>query len=143
MAKRKPIDAKKAISSLLPPPGTDPTPAAPSSDPTTAYKITAKPEQLRAIVSNPPPRPSVQAFLDHWFAIRGGPAQFAADLCQEYDAASPGSLVRSQIIQLVVRSMKVADTKEGSMDELGLVTDADLDRLLETVGQKLVTEGAG
>jgi len=137
MPRRRKITAAEAVANVLPPPaGADPDPA------TVTFRLTPKPEVLRKIVENPPPRPSVQAFLDHWFALRGGSAQFARDLCQEYDAADPGSMIRSQIIQLVVRSMKVADVKEGSMDELGLVTDADLDRLIDTVGDKIVADAA-
>lgn len=139
MAKRKPIDAKKALATILPTPGAGAAPPTPAG-----VKVTPPPaERLRKLVENPPPRPSLQAFLDHWFAVRGGPAQFALDLCQEFDAAEPGSLVRSQITQLVLRSMKVADAKEGALDELGLISDADLERQLAQLGAKLVADAGG
>lgn len=142
MAKRKPISPKKVLNDILPMPGVTPPPAeAPSAPAVPEYKAPVNPgEKLYSIIANPPPRPSVNAFLDHWFAQRGGPAQFALELSQEYDAAEAGSLVRSQIVQLVVRSMKVADTKEGANDDLGMVSDADLERLLGELGTKLLAD---
>jgi hypothetical protein len=135
---KKPTEAAKAaLASILPMPGV--AHGQPPAEP--EVKVTPpKAEHLRKLVANPPPRPSLQAFLDHWFAVRGGPAQFALDLCQEFDAADPGSLVRSQITTLVLRSMKVADAKEGALDELGLLSDADLDRQLALLGEKLTAE---
>lgn len=126
--------ARDALANVLPP-ASPPTAEAPPT-----VRLAPRAETLRKIVENPPPRPSVQAFLDHWFALRGGPAQFALDLCREYDAAEAGSQIRQRIVEIVMRSMKVADTKDGSLDELGLVSDADLDRLLESTGNRLVFE---
>lgn len=144
-ARRKPISPATVLNDILKMPGLETQ--APPPDPTVApaapvpeYKFTPAPERLRQIVANPPPRPSTQAFLDHWFAIRGGPAQFALDLSQEYDAAEPGSLVRTQIIQVVMRSMKVTDGKEGANDELGMVSDADLEKMLGELGAKLLAD---
>lgn len=139
----KPTEAAKAaIGAVTPPEATPPANALVPQLLGPAPSPAARAERLRQIVANPPPRPSVNAFLDHWFAISGGPAQFALDLRQEFDAAEPGSLVRSQIIQLIVRSMKVADTKEGALDELGLITDDDLERRLKDIGDRLLDQAA-
>lgn len=143
-ARRKPISPATVLSDILKMPGLETQSPPPGPAPPSAlvpeYKFTPAPEKLRQIVANPPPRPSTQAFLDHWFAIRGGPAQFALDLCREYDAAEPGSLVRTQIIQVVMRSMKVTDGKEGSHDDLGMVSDADLEKMLTQLGAKLLAD---
>lgn len=143
-AKRKPISPATVLNDILQMPGLStqapPPGPAPAGAMVPEYKFTPKPEKLREIVANPPPRPSTQAFLDHWFAIRGGPAQFALDLCKEYDAADPGSLVRTQIIQVVMRSMKVTDGKEGSHDDLGMISDADLEKMLGELGTKLLKD---
>lgn len=135
--RRKKPTAREALAAVLNP---DPAPASPAAEPAPTFKITPKPDALRKLVENPPPRPSVNAFLDHWFAIRGGPAKFAQELSDEFDEAEPGSLVRTQIIQLVMRSMKVADAKEAGLDELGLVTDADLFRMIDDLGKKIVAD---
>lgn len=150
MAKRKPINPKKVLNDILPMPGlppaapTPPPAEAPSAPAAPEYKAPVNPgEKLYKIIENPPPRPSVNAFLDHWFAQRGGPAQFALELSKEFDAAEAGTLVRSQIVQLIVRSMKVADTKEGANDDLGMVSDADLERLLGELGNRLLGDAGG
>lgn len=144
--KRKPTDPAAVLNTILKLPGlptAEPPAGAPSPPPDPEYKFTPQPEKLREIVKNPPARPSTQAFLDHWFALRGGPAQFALDLCIEYDAAAPGSLVRSQIVQVIFRSMKTTDAEQGRNDDLGMVSDADLERLLTELGTKLLKDAEG
>ena len=49
-------------------------------------------------------------------------------------------MVRSQIVALIMRSMKVTDGKEGAHDDLGMVSDADLERLLGELGEKLLAD---
>lgn len=142
--KKKSATAKAAdaLADILPMPGLK-NEAAPPADPA-AVLVAAKPvlidrnEQLRKIVENPPPRPSSAAFLDHWFALRGGPAQFALDLCREYDAAEPGTQVRQRIIELVMRTMNLTDKKDGANDDMGLLTDDDLFRMMRTVGERIL-----
>ena len=97
-------------------------------------------EQLLEIVKDPPPRPSTAAFLDHWFALCGGPAQFALDLRKEYLAAPSGSQIRQRIIEVVMRGMNLTDKKEGASDDMGLLTDDDLFRMMKVVGSRILAD---
>jgi hypothetical protein len=102
----------------------------------------APPERprLKRLVENPPPRPSLEAFLDHYFAVAGGPAKVALELRQEYEAAEPGSQIRSRIMELLVRSLKSADGKQGGLDDMGILSDQDIERMLEEREKKLLAE---
>lgn len=140
--RKKPVATKAAadaLASILPMPGVTPTPP-PAGEPPPAAKpvLLDRSEQLRKIVENPPPRPSTAAFLDHWFALSGGPAQFALDLRIEYDAAPAGSQIRQRIIEVVMRAMGQTDKKEGETDNLGLISDDDLFRMLQQVGERIL-----
>lgn len=123
---RKPIDPAKVLADVIPPAF---SPPAPKERP-----------RLARIVENPPPRPSLEAFLDHYFAASGGPAAVALELRREYEAAEAGSQIRSRIMELVIRSLKSADGKQGGLDELGILSDADLMRLADERERKLEAE---
>lgn len=133
-------EAADALASILPMPGvTHPEPP-PAGEPPQAVKpvLLDRSEQLLELVKDPPPRPSTAAFLDHWFALSGGPAQFALDLRIEYNAAPPGSQIRQRIIEVVMRAMGQTDKKEGEADNLGLITDDDLFRMLKQTGERIL-----
>lgn len=82
-------------------------------------------------VKNPPIRPSLDAFVDHFFLIAGGPAEVARMLFDEFNAAAQGSLIRQRILDTVLRSLKKNDEGgKGLADDLGILSDDDLARVI-------------
>jgi len=52
-------------------------------------------------------------------------------LHDEFTAAAPGSLVRQRILDIIFRATKHVDDKRGPRDDLGALSDEDLERELE------------
>ena len=123
---RKAIDPAKVLADVIPP----------------AFPPPAPPERprLKRLVENPSPRPSLEAVLDHYFALAGGPAKFALELRQEYEAAEPGSQIRSRILDLILRLVQRGDAAGGALDDMGILSEDDLNRLIDERERRLVDQ---
>lgn len=119
-------DPSDVIRQLLPPLEAVP-PAPPPAD---RPKRKRPSKTLRENVKAPPPRPSLDAFLDHFFLIAGGPQQVAQMMFDEFRSAPGGSQIRGRIMETVLRTLKSADAKHKNADDLSIITDEDLERLM-------------
>lgn len=110
--------------------------------------VVKKRRKLKDLVGAPPPRPSLESFLDHFFQIAGGPRKVAKMLYDEWNSAAPGSLMRTRIGETILRNLKAADSRAKPMDDLGILSDEDIERFLNEREQRLieaegVTDGTG
>jgi hypothetical protein len=96
-----------------------------------AKKPGRKKAPLKDMVAAPQVRPTLGAIADHFFAQIGGPEAFAKHLADDFQAALPGSLARTKIIDIVARVLKNEDDKHGLGDDLGVLSDEDLLREIE------------
>lgn len=83
---------------------------------------------LGALISQRPP--TLEEFLELFFTAAGGAKAVAAMLFTEFHAARPGSLLRTRVLEMVVRAMKHTEGKDKTV-EMGLLSDDDLDREVE------------
>lgn len=113
------------IRGLLPP--LEAVPPAPLPDKPKRKRPT---KTLKESVKAPPPRPSLDAFLDHFFLIAGGPQQVAQMMFDEFRSAPAGSQIRGRVMETVLRTLKSADAKHKATDDLSIITDEDLERLM-------------
>src|SRR5215472_15804075 len=65
----------------------------------------------------------------HFFSLMGGPSGFARELHREYMASKAGGLVRFKILDLVLACQRFITPKDSLREELGLLTEADLQRV--------------
>lgn len=73
--------------------------------------------------------PQLTEFAEHFIRLRGGPVAVARMLSEEWDNAPRGGVVRSRIMDLLLRVWKIVDTKSLSREELELVSTEDLERM--------------
>ncbi len=71
------------------------------------------------------PRPTVDSVLDAFYAQAGGAAQVGKMLYDEYVTASPGSMIRAKVFELILRRMEKSEERSRRDDFDGL-TDEDL-----------------
>jgi hypothetical protein len=65
----------------------------------------------------------------HFFSLMGGPSGFARELHHEFLASKAGGLVRFKILDLVLQCQRFITPKDALKEELGLLTEADLERV--------------
>lgn len=94
-------------------------------------KKPAKAATIKDLVAAPPSRPSSDAFLDHFFAHAGGPEAVAKLLWDEFLSSPAGSMLRQRTLELVLRQLERSERNKGIWDDIGHLSDADLDRLAE------------
>lgn len=112
-----------------------PPPPDPPAPPKKSHK---KKPTLREVVESPPPRPTLDAVLDHFFALAGGPAKVANMMLREFDAAAAGSQVRQRILEALLRGLKASDAKGNPADDAGVLSDQDLERQIAVREQRIV-----
>ncbi len=103
---------------------------------------TEVPDKIKKALTGDLKDPQVREIAAHFFHIAGGPKAVALLLYQEFEASKPGSLMRQRILQLVLNATKYANEQagRGPLDELGLLSEQDIEReilsLLEKSGDK-------
>src|SRR5262245_57838514 len=75
--------------------------------------------------------PHLSELAEHFVNIAGGPQAMAKMLFVEWNAAKPGSLVRSRILDLVTRVWKFSTDSLRGAGDLGILSEDDIDRLLD------------
>lgn len=73
---------------------------------------------------------------EHFIEEAGGPRRMARMLFDEWEASKPGSIARVRIMQVISSVWRYAtETTSSTADDLGLVSEEDLERLInEKVG---------
>jgi hypothetical protein len=69
--------------------------------------------------------------VERFVRLNGGTDGLAKMLTLEYAEAKPGSLLRQRILDMILRCWKYLDEKTGHIEELGILSDEDLDREFE------------
>ncbi len=75
--------------------------------------------------------PHLSELAEHFIRLQGGPQAVAMMLKKEWDEANPGSIVRARILEMLLRTWKIAEDKTENLSDLGLLTKADLDREID------------
>lgn len=75
--------------------------------------------------------PHLSELAEHFIRLQGGPQAVALMLKREWDEANPGSIVRARILEMLLRTWKIAEDKSENLSDLGLLTKQDLDREIE------------
>jgi hypothetical protein len=89
-------------------------------------------------------QPDLAALVGHFFRHAGGEAAVARMLFDEYRDSPPGGVVRQRILDMILRATKFANDKEAPTDDLGSLSEDDLEReLTELIGEAVgdVQEG--
>jgi hypothetical protein len=74
--------------------------------------------------------PTVEEFLEHFFRAAGGPKLVAKMLFTEFQSAKPGSMLRTRVLEMVVRALRYNEGKDKTV-EMGLLSDDDLDDMID------------
>lgn len=81
-------------------------------------------------------QPDLAKLVTHFFHQAGGEREVAKMLYREFVDAQEGSIVRQRILDMVLRALKFTNEQDPPEDDLGILSDADLDRELnEIVGE--------
>lgn len=80
--------------------------------------------------------PTVEEFLEHFFNAAGGPKLVAKMLYTEFLSARPGSMLRTRVLEMIVRALKYNEGKDKTV-EMGLLDDNDLESMIQTRMQSL------
>lgn len=75
--------------------------------------------------------PDLACLVSHFFDHAGGERAVAKMLYDEFSEAKQGSIVRQRILDLILRSTKYANEQAPPVDDLGLLTEADLEAEFE------------
>jgi hypothetical protein len=75
--------------------------------------------------------PQLAEVAAHFFAHAGGPRQVSKMLFDEFVAAKQGSVVRQRILDMILRVTRFANEKNAPRDDLGMLTEDDLQREFE------------
>lgn len=85
--------------------------------------------------------PHLSDLAEHFVQVAGGPRQVARMMYQEWLAAREGSVVRARILDLLTRVWRFASESQPRVDDLGVLTEADLERELgDLLGSAGVTD---
>lgn len=93
-------------------------------------------EKLAAVVRGQARDPRLAEVAYHFVALCGGPKGFADILQQEFKKADAGSVVRQRIMDMVLRSLKIANDQTPATSDLSQLTDEDLERELALKAQE-------
>ena len=85
--------------------------------------------------------PQLAELVCCFFEEAGGTRAVAKLLYREFKAAKPGTLTRQRILDMILRGMKFANEKNPGRNDLGVLTDDDLTRELESVVSRLSADG--
>lgn len=83
-------------------------------------------------------QPDLAKLVAHFFKNAGGEGAVAKMLYDEFVAAPPGGIARQRIMDMILRGLKWANESEAPQDDLGILTEDDLERELD----QLIEEAA-
>ena len=91
-------------------------------------------------------QPDLARLTAAFFERAGGERNVANFLYEEFAASPPGGIVRQRILDMILRHLKWVNEKNAPVDDLGTLSDEDLDRelaqLIEVVGGENVNQQA-
>lgn len=90
-----------------------------------------KPIKAKESLSGAAPAPTTEGLVIEFMRQAGGSKRFAKMLYHEFTAATPGSITRQRILEAIMRGMAKIDADRNPLANLGHLSDADLDRLIE------------
>ena len=88
-------------------------------------------EVLRTGVQGKIKEPNLAEVAQHFVDMIGGERQLAKMLVDQYRHVETPQSVKTKIMQIVLGHIKTLNDKSGVIEELGLVTDEDLERALD------------
>lgn len=88
-----------------------------------------------------PELPALAEAIEHFIGFAGGTQAFAKMLWDEWLTQKPGSIARQRILELITRTWRMSEIRAGGNEDLGLLSEEDLERELDRRLAKL-TEGA-
>lgn len=91
----------------------------------------SKIEKLRQKLKNNEPLPDLSELVEQFVDVAGGPRNVAKMLHDEWEKAASGGIVRMRIMQILTQVWKYASDTRPSVGDLGLVTEEDLEKLLQ------------
>lgn len=75
--------------------------------------------------------PHLSELAEHFIRLRGGPYNVAKMLSQEWDTAPAGGVVRQRILEMLLRVWKSSDEQQKVIEDLGLLSEEDLEKLFQ------------
>lgn len=94
-------------------------------------KKTRVPDGVKRAIAQGADAPRMEDVVAHFFHAVGGPRAFASILEEEFRSAKPGSLIRSRVLDMVLRSLKFSNERAPNLGDLSLMGDEDLARTAE------------
>lgn len=86
------------------------------------------PPAIRKAIEGEIKEPQLAELSAHFFHAAGGPKAVAKMLFDEFAHANPGSQIRQRILDMILRVTRFANQQSGPVDDLGILTDEDLER---------------
>lgn len=90
----------------------------------------SKPLKAKDAMADAAPAPTTEALVVAFMTYAGGPSKFAQLLYNEFNAAPAGGIVRSRILETLMRGMAKIDSDKNPLANLGHLSDEDLDRII-------------
>ncbi len=91
------------------------------------------PDGVKKAIAQGAEAPRMEDVVAHFFHAVGGPRAFARVLHEEFMSAKPGSLIRSRVLDMVLRSLKFSNERAPNLGDLSLMGDEDLARAAEEI----------
>lgn len=99
------------------------------------------PESVQKALKEGLREPQLAEISAYFFQAAGGTRAVAKMLWDEFNASAPGSLMRQRILDLVLKATKFANEKSGVVDDLGMLSQEDLERELQGLAWEVGQQG--
>lgn len=86
---------------------------------------------VRELLKKSAAAPSLEELLTHAVAELGGVVAMARLIATEINTAKPNSLARTRLLESLIRGFKSNDTNKQGPRDYALMSDEDLDRILD------------
>lgn len=86
------------------------------------------------------PDPRLAEVAYHFIHLANGPKGFAKELYQEFKKAKSGSVTRQRIMDMILRSLKIANDQDPKTSDLSILSQEDIDRELHDLIGKVDTD---
>jgi hypothetical protein len=96
-------------------------------------KRASVPKSVKDAIKGGLREPQLAEIASHFFTAAGGTRAIGQILWNEFNAAPEGSLARQRILDLILRALKFANERSHITDNLGLLSEDDLERELQSV----------
>lgn len=103
-------------------------------------KMQNVPPAVKQAISGRLKDPQLAEVAAHFFAQAGGPRQVAKMLYHEFRKAKQGSVVRQRILDMILRVTRFANEKNGPRDDMGMLSEGDLEREFKAAMAELPEE---